>query len=392
MAITPAPEPVLVTRHQLHSQRRTIVHACDARGEADPANVAHALNQVEVHGTRTHLISNDFARQSFDVQVVHPVGGPLPRWAQWLGATRGTPVLVWAADLPTAKTRAWGGTMRAQHVALLLLALLGLAALAWWHTPPTATVADWALSRYGLTALVLLGLLGWREVRTHLRRLSVDLSGIHPLFRYPLQPIPERFDAAHAASINLGHTLLRIVRGKVTEVTHWLHPGIAYPGAQPQPQLRFRFHMDGRRFEGRTAHQVPFSHPFIVPGDELRVAVQPSGDGGWRVVALANLSDGHLMFDETDDRLQLISGASTHAVSLLGMSSAALLAIYLGLGPQWDEVALVLLTACLSLAGCIGVTVAWKRRQRAQLALALGTRLQEQGQRRVTVTPLVTEG
>ncbi len=381
-------EPVLITRHPLRSQRSIVVHPCDARGDADLGSVAHALNQVEVQGARTHLISNDCLRDSFEVAVVHPVGGPLPRWAKWLGASRGAPVLVWAADVPSTKSPAWGGVVRPHHLALLGLTMLALAGLAWWHATPTDDVGDMVFSRYGLTAVVLLGLLGWRDVVTHLARLSVDLSAVHPLFQYPLHPTPGRFDTANHVQINIGDTLLRIVRGEVSEVTHWLHPGVAYPGAQPEPQLRFRFYMNGRRFEGRTAHQAPCSHPFIVAGDELRVAVQPTGDGGWRVVALANLSDGHLMFDETDERLKLISGASRHAISLLGMGTAALVAIWLSVGPQGDDITKVLLTTCLSLGGWIGVTMAWKRRRRAQLAVALGTRLQEQRQRRVVMTPV----
>lgn len=349
--------------------------------------VAHALHQVEVNGRRTHLISSDIAQRDFEVAVVHPTQPTLPRWAAWLGAVRGMPTLVWAADVPAATPTPFLAQLNRPRLMALGVVLLLLVALAWFHLP-IPTPSEMLASRYGFTAALLMGWVVWHETVRHLRRMPVNLDTVHELFRYPLQTVPAHFEAAGTPQITLGETLLRVVRGRVSEVTHWLHPGPTHLGARAVPQVRFRFRMDGRRFEGRTAHQGPFSHPFILPGDEVRVAVQPSGDGGWRVVALANLSDGHLMFDETDERLQPISGASRTALNLLGMGSAGLLAIWLVIGPAADDVSAALFTSCASLAGWIGATMAWKRQRRNRLAVSLGAVYGEQAERRVSVLPL----
>ncbi len=385
-AASPSAAPP-VTRHRVRSQRVVVVHRPTERGDADPDQIAHALHQVELNGQRTHLISNDVAQRDFEVAVVHPAKPALPRWAAWLGATRGAPVLVWAAEVPAPTPQAFLAGLHRPRLAALGMALLLLAGLGWLHLPDP-TPGEVLASRYGLTGGVLLLLVAWHEVVRHLGRRPVDLATVHDLFQYPLHAAPERFETASSPQITLGDKLLRVVRGQVSEVTHWLHPGPMHPGARPSPQLRLRFRMDGRRFEGRTAYQGTFSHPFIVPGDEVRVAVQPSGDGGWRVVALANLSDGHLMFDEADERLQPVSGAVRTALNLLSMGVAGFLVIWLGIGPAADDVSGVLFTTCASLAGWIGATVLWKRQRRNQLAVALGAAPGEQARRRVAVVPL----
>ncbi|MES2889464.1 MAG: hypothetical protein V4739_15830 [Pseudomonadota bacterium] len=379
-----------VSRHRLHSHRTVAVHAPNERGDADLGRVVHALHQVEVQGRRTHLIHTHAQPSQFDVAVVHPARPQWPAWVGKLGAAPAEPVLLWAADMPPATSRSFLAGMHRQRLALLGLAWLVLAVLAWLHAPAGASLGDIVASRHGGVALLLLGVAGWLEAVRHLRRLPIDLSSVHSLFRYPLADVPGSFDAPAQAQMILGDTLLRVVRGRVDEVTHWQHPGPTHPGARRQPQRRFRFQMDGRRFEGRTAaHRGSFSHPFLVPGDEVRVAVQPSGDGGWRVVALANLTDGHLVFDETDERLQTVSDASQTAMGLLGLGAAAVLALWLGAGPAADDVSLALLSSWVALALWIGAPSAWKFERRSRLARALGTvHRREQKRRRLAVTPV----
>lgn len=379
-----------VTRHRLPSHRSVVVHAPNERGDADLGRVVHALHQVEVQGRRTHLIHSDTGPSDFDVAIVHPTTSDWPAWVRWLGAAPAEPVLVWAADMPPAESRSFLAGVRRQRLALVGLALGVLAILGWLHAPAGASLGEVVVSRHGLAALLLLTVAGGAEALRHLRRLPVDLSSVHNLFRYPLSEVPGDFDTPAHAQLTLGDTLLRVVRGRIDKVTHWQHPGPVQLGARRQPQRRFRFQMDGRRFEGRTAaHGNAFSHPFLVPGDEVRVAVHPTGNGGWQVVALANLTDGHLVFDETDERLQTVSDASRAALGLLGLGAAAILALWLGAGPAADDASLVLLSSCAALALWIGATSAWKHRRRSRLARALGAAdRREQKRRRLAVTPV----
>lgn len=383
---TPAAGPA-VTPHTLVSRRAVTVYRPDETGQPDRASEAYTLSCVEVAGGRACLRSNEVPGRRFTVSVVHPPARPLPRWARWVGVTRSAPLLVWGGGpLPPRDA----GFLSGLDVGLLWKLLLGVLLLwvpAFFHLPKGASAGDVLASRYTLATVAVLGLFLWRQVAGHAHRLRADASEVFHSFRYPLQPLPTGFKAG-IASVMLGATRLPVMQGQASDAVHWLHPGPEVDGSHTQPRTCFRFQADGHRFEGCTARQDQKGHPFIVPGDRVRMVVEPGRDGTLRVLALANLTDGHLLLDETDERLATTHGAVVLFGVLLLLVLPVLLGVWLLAGPQADALSAGLLAACIGLAVGWGVARWLRRRRRAALAQALGATLDDMDARGIRVAPL----
>jgi hypothetical protein len=376
-----------VTHHTLKARRAVTVYKPDVKDQPDLGSEAYTLNRVDVSGWYACLRSNDAVCREFKVALVHPPADPLPHWAGWLGVKRSLPMMVWGGgSLPPHNP----GFLQSLDTGLLwklLLGLLLLWALGFFHLPQNASVVDVLASRYMLATVVVLGMYLWSQCAGHARRLLADDSDVFRYFKYSLKPAPTGFKAG-IASVTLGATVLRVMQGKASDVVHWLHPGPEVDGAHYRPRVCFRFQADGRTFEGCTTRQDWTAHPFIVPGDLLRMAVEPGSDGKLRVLALANLSDGHIVFDETDDRISTTSGSGAVAMPLLFFGLMALLIAWLGAGPQADALSAGLLVLCIGLAAWTGLATSARRQRRAALARVLGATLDEFDARSIGVEPL----
>ena len=203
------------------------------------------------------------------------------------------------------------------------------------------------------------------------------MSPVRSKYQYTLNPPPPGVKAG-IATASLGDSALQVLQGRATRVAHWLQPGPdTNDGAPRYAHACFRFEVEGRQFEGRTTCQDHTGQPFIVEGDLLRMAVERIDHEHMHVVAYTNLSDGHMLFDESDERVQVSSRQAASAVMLLTLAAPALLITWLGWGPQADTISSVLLGLCVALGIWIGVT-AWLRRElRAGIARALGADLRE---------------
>lgn len=382
--------PAPITRHRLTARRTVVVWKPDEHGEPDTTTPAYALNRVDLGDRCTYLRSNEIDRREFnEISVVHPPAAALPRWARWLGLERSDPLLVWGAHPLTPDP---SGLLQGLGMGALCTVLGGvvlLAGLAWWHLPARASLADVATSRYAVAAAALLAAWVWNIAMTRAGRLQADASQVHRYFRYRLGLAPTGLKAG-IASVGIGGKVFQVLQGKADEVVHWLHPGPEIDGAHHSFQSRFRCRVDGREVEGQTRRQSHDAQPFIVPGDLLRMVVEPPAEPGGRtrVLALANLSDGHLLFDETDDRIagMAIQGAGPAILSMLAL--LALLVAWLGFGPDADGVSWGLLGLCVVLATWSGVAMGLRRRRRAAVARALGAQVSELQRRSLTLEPL----
>jgi hypothetical protein len=376
-----------ITHHRVRARRAITVYKPDAEGGPDVHTSAYALNRIDLAGHCTYLRSNNTTRREFHVSVVRPPQAALPAWFERLGLLRHPLLLAWGSYRLSTQPISWAKNIDRSLLAKLLLALVTLWALGWWHTPRGLPLSELLLSRYSVATVLLIGACVWHASRRHVSRIEADMSPVHSNYQYTLAPPPPGIKAG-IATASLGDSALQVLQGRASNVVHWLHPGPETDGAHHRPHACYRFEVEGRQFEGRTARQDHTGQPFIVEGDLLRMAVERIDPEHMHVVAFANLSDGHMVLDESDERVQVSARQAATAVLLLALAAPALLITWLAWGPQGDTVSSVLLGLCLALGLWVGIT-AWLRRElRAGIARALGADLRELSIRSVHVAPL----
>lgn len=348
--------------------------------------VAYVLCRLDLASRCAYLRSNDAQRREFTVSVASPPRTPLPRWAAWFGAKRGEPQLIWGSARLSPRGVSFLSGLDFADLWKIVLGVVLLWCLALWHLPRGISLVGVLTSRYALATVLLVGVYLWGELTGYLRRLEVDLSGMRMYSGYALRLPPKGFRAG-VKSVQLGRDTLRVVEVRVSSVIHWIHAGPEVDGAHYHPEARLRLQGGGSEFEFRTL-QGESSHPFVVSGDVLRLLVDDACQGRPRAVAYANLSDGHMAFDETDKRLSTMTGGVAIPGALLFFLVPGFLLTWLGMGPYADDGSAVLLFISLAATAVLLISTGLRRARRARLAHALGARLNELAARRIEVARL----
>lgn len=377
---------VTSTKHLAIAHRRAVVHQANSDEKADTGSMAYVVTQIDVEGLRAFGL-NSFIGSPRNgaptrVSILRPPDTPLNRLFAWLGARWLRPVLA-GEDQYIPPKIPFMQRLTLRGLRYVLLAVLCLFAYGYWQQSHDEPLIELLYSRYAVAVGLLCAVYLWLKVKAHLHDLLNERTANGTLRFAVLRAIPKAFGSG-STSVKLGSTTFRVVECTVSSAVLWLVAGPIIGDSQTGPSLNIRFEGGARVFH---VHADPGTdwQPFLVAGDQMRVAVHDRDDGDLDVFAYANLTDGHTYVSRSSQIVFPSDFALLSSGLLAVLFLVCLPSLWLGVGTKVDSVSEVLLAISLALTILIGFSVGASRTRRARLAKALGTTLREFDARRVEV-------